>query len=224
MVSPPGVSPATVTAWLNSFHNDECHGALFIESLAVGGETGTLARRLRTAGLHGATVRAKSGYINGVSCLSGFVTTADGRRRCFSIMVNDLTAPLHPMVFNGLFCLSHPEVHTLSCGIAKPEDFDLHLETVELLDRADELLPPIEARLAQALEEANGAEWMRTWQDGLPFMSSPDSRSKRSMPSGTTSCGCEVGTLSPSWPTAPTRASTGAATSSERSLSETYRS
>jgi hypothetical protein len=80
----------------------------------------------------------------------------------------ELTAPLHPMVFNGLFCLSHPEVHTLSCGVAKPTDFDLHMETVELLDRADEILPPIVERLEAALDEANGADWMRTWQDGLP--------------------------------------------------------
>ena len=28
--------------------------------------------------------------------------------------LKELTAPLSPMVFNDLFCLSHPEIHTLS--------------------------------------------------------------------------------------------------------------
>ena len=39
----------------------------------------------------------------------------------------DLCAPLSPMVFNDLFCLSHSQVHTLSLGAARPSDFDEHL-------------------------------------------------------------------------------------------------
>jgi len=91
------VAPTQLTAWLNSFHNDERLGAIFLESLSVGGETGTLSRHrpgLHTDRLHGAIVQAKSGYINGVSCLSGYITMPPGRRRCFSIMVNDLKAPV----------------------------------------------------------------------------------------------------------------------------------
>ncbi len=80
----------------------------------------------------------------------------------------ELCKPLHPMVFNGLFCLSHPEVHTLSCGVAQPSDFDIHMETVEKLDQAEELIEPIIARLEAAMEEAVGAEWAHTWQEGLP--------------------------------------------------------
>jgi D-alanyl-D-alanine carboxypeptidase/D-alanyl-D-alanine-endopeptidase (penicillin-binding protein 4) len=87
------VAPATLTAWLNTFHNDPSLGPLFIESLAVGGESGTLRHRFESADLHGATVHGKSGYINGVSCLSGYVTMPDGRRCCFSIMINDLHVP-----------------------------------------------------------------------------------------------------------------------------------
>ncbi|MCF6287026.1 MAG: aldo/keto reductase, partial [Candidatus Hydrogenedentes bacterium] len=34
----------------------------------------------------------------------------------------ELCAPLHPMAFNDLFCLARPEVHTLSCGVSRPED------------------------------------------------------------------------------------------------------
>jgi uncharacterized protein len=80
----------------------------------------------------------------------------------------DLCAPLSPMVFNDLFCLSHPQVHTLSIGAARPEDFDEHLKTLELLDRADEILPPIIQRLEQALGDALGEDWAKTWQLGLP--------------------------------------------------------
>lgn len=79
-----------------------------------------------------------------------------------------LTEPLHPMVFNGLFCLMHPEVHTLSCGASCPEDFEQHLETVKLLDQAYELVPPIVARLEAELERTLGSEWARTWREGLP--------------------------------------------------------
>lgn len=91
------IAPTLLTAWLNSFHNDERLGAIFLDSLSVGGESGTLSRNrpgLHTSRLDGAIVQAKSGYINGVSCLSGYITVPDGRRRCFSIMVNDLKAPV----------------------------------------------------------------------------------------------------------------------------------
>ncbi|MEB3355533.1 MAG: aldo/keto reductase [Synechococcales bacterium] len=80
----------------------------------------------------------------------------------------DLCAPLSPMVFNDLFCLSHPQVHTLSLGAARPSDFDEHLKTLELLDRADEVLPPILQRLEQAAIEALGETWYKSWHVGLP--------------------------------------------------------
>jgi uncharacterized protein len=80
----------------------------------------------------------------------------------------ELCAPLNPMVFNGLFCLRRPEVHTLSCGASKPTDFDVHLETVELLERAEELLPPIIERLEGEMEKTLGRDWIDSWQQGLP--------------------------------------------------------
>ena len=79
-----------------------------------------------------------------------------------------LCAPLSPMVFNDLFCLSHPQVHTLSLGASRPSDFDEHLKVLPLLDRADELLPPILQRLEEAAIAALGEDWYRTWQVGLP--------------------------------------------------------
>ena len=80
----------------------------------------------------------------------------------------ELCAPLHPIVFNDLFCLSAPGIHTISVGAARPEDMDLHLEAVRLLPRAPKLLPPILARLEQARLDALGSAWLGSWQQGLP--------------------------------------------------------
>ncbi len=80
----------------------------------------------------------------------------------------ELCQPLHPMVFNDLFCLSHPEVHTLSLGAARPSDFDRHLEVLALLDQADEILPPILERLEEEAIAILGKTWYQTWDVGLP--------------------------------------------------------
>ncbi len=80
----------------------------------------------------------------------------------------DLCAPLSPMVFNNLFCLSHSQVHTLSVGAAKPSDFDEHLKTLELLDNAAEILPPIISRLESEAVKILGEDWLKTWEINLP--------------------------------------------------------
>ncbi len=79
-----------------------------------------------------------------------------------------LCRPLSPIVFNNLFCLSRPQVHTLSLGAARPSDFDEHLKVLPLLDRAEELLPPILDRLERAAIDALGETWYKTWHRGLP--------------------------------------------------------
>jgi D-alanyl-D-alanine carboxypeptidase/D-alanyl-D-alanine-endopeptidase (penicillin-binding protein 4) len=84
------VAAGTVTAWLNTFHDDERLGELFIESLAEAGQSGTLSKRFRDVDLHGTTVHGKSGYIRSVSCLSGYVTAPNQQRRSFSILINGL--------------------------------------------------------------------------------------------------------------------------------------
>jgi D-alanyl-D-alanine carboxypeptidase/D-alanyl-D-alanine-endopeptidase (penicillin-binding protein 4) len=65
----------------------------FLSSLPVGGEDGSLAKRL--GGAQG-RVLAKTGYIAGVSCLSGYVLNGEGKPAyAFSVLVNknvDLTA------------------------------------------------------------------------------------------------------------------------------------
>ncbi len=83
----------------------------------------------------------------------------------------ELCQPLSPIIFNNLFCLSHPQVHTLSIGAAKPSDFDEHLKTLPLLDQAAQLLPPIIDRLERAAADKLGTQWVNTWQEGLPDFS-----------------------------------------------------
>jgi len=79
-----------------------------------------------------------------------------------------LTQPLEPMVFGGLFCLAHPGVNTLSIGAARPEDFEVHLKTVALIEQADELLAPILKRLEAVQLEALGPQWRGEWWQGIP--------------------------------------------------------
>ncbi|TVQ07919.1 MAG: aldo/keto reductase [Leptolyngbya sp. DLM2.Bin27] len=83
----------------------------------------------------------------------------------------ELCDPLSPMVFNDLFCLSRPQVHTLSVGAARPTDFDEHLKTLPLLDHANWHLKPVLARLHRHAQTVLGEDWLRTWALGLP---SPD--------------------------------------------------
>ena len=80
----------------------------------------------------------------------------------------ELCRPLHPMVFNDLFCLSHPHVHTLSIGAARPTDFDLHMEALPLIDRAKELLPPIIDCLREAMKSSVAADLLDPFSAGLP--------------------------------------------------------
>jgi uncharacterized protein len=85
--------------------------------------------------------------------------------------LTELCAPLSPMVFNDLFCLSHPQVHTLSLGASRPEDFEEHLKTLDFLatDKDTEsVLAPILAKLEAAAISTLGSDWYQTWRKGLP--------------------------------------------------------
>jgi len=80
----------------------------------------------------------------------------------------ELCKPLHPIIFNDLFCLARPQVHTLSIGAARPADFDLHVESLQYLDRAAELLPPIIQRLEKVMQDTVGKELAQPFALGLP--------------------------------------------------------
>ena len=64
----------------------------FVAALPVAGKDGTLARRMRATRAEG-NVRAKTGTVNAVSCLSGYVTTAGGEPLVFSLMMNHFLGP-----------------------------------------------------------------------------------------------------------------------------------
>jgi predicted aldo/keto reductase-like oxidoreductase len=76
----------------------------------------------------------------------------------------ELCAPLTPMQFNDLYCLARHEVHTLSCGASKPQDFDEHIATLRWKGN----LAEIEATLRAEMERVLGADWCQRWWEGLP--------------------------------------------------------
>tara|TARA_Y100001968_G_scaffold310966_1_gene332434 strand:+ start:161 stop:1360 length:1200 start_codon:yes stop_codon:yes gene_type:complete len=80
----------------------------------------------------------------------------------------DLCSPLHPIVFNDLFCLKDERVHTISVGASKPEDLILHLKAVEILDKADKIFEEVKERLIHSSYVSLGEKWINTWQQGLP--------------------------------------------------------
>jgi predicted aldo/keto reductase-like oxidoreductase len=97
-------------------------------------------------------------------------TDKGGRLQTPSEKLRRLCAPLSPMVFNDLWCLAHPQIHTLSLGAQRPSDFDEHLTVLPLLaaGAVEARLAPIVARLEHAYAEALGADFARDWARGLP--------------------------------------------------------
>lgn len=67
-----------------AYKNDDIYRHL-LPSLPIAGEDGTLRKRMRGSAAQG-NVRAKTGTVEGVSTLSGYLTTATGNLLCFSIM------------------------------------------------------------------------------------------------------------------------------------------
>ncbi len=79
-----------------------------------------------------------------------------------------LCEPLHPIVFNDLFCLRNQNVHTISVGIAKEDDFNHHLEAVRLLSQGEKYVDQIINNLNQELLNCLGSNWCNNWQKNLP--------------------------------------------------------
>ncbi len=83
------VAPSLMARWLAGVARDKDIGSIFVSSLPMPGE-GTLARRFMKRP-KGVTIHAKSGFIRGVQCLSGYITSDESSRRvAFSVMVNKL--------------------------------------------------------------------------------------------------------------------------------------
>lgn len=87
--------PSHFTAVLVDLYQDKRVGPEFLASLAVAGVDGTLRRRLGSgdAGL----MRGKTGSLNGVFCLAGYIHTAGGRTLAFSFFVNGFSGSTGPV-------------------------------------------------------------------------------------------------------------------------------
>lgn len=80
---------ASATVQLYTYMSRHRFAQAFRDSLPIAGVDGTLRTRMRGTPAAG-NARAKTGTINQVSALSGYVTTAAGERLVFSILVNNL--------------------------------------------------------------------------------------------------------------------------------------
>lgn len=86
------VTASILTAWVGDLQRDPALGELFLKSLAVGGKSGTVHKRFRDIDPEVATIRCKTGYIDGVCSLSGVVDCANGECPTFSVICNGFEA------------------------------------------------------------------------------------------------------------------------------------
>lgn len=85
------ISPAYQTSLLNYIYRAK-YQETFMKSLARPGEKGTLKSRM-TRSLAEKSVLAKTGSMNNISTICGFIKTRNGEMLAFSIMLNNFTAP-----------------------------------------------------------------------------------------------------------------------------------
>jgi D-alanyl-D-alanine carboxypeptidase/D-alanyl-D-alanine-endopeptidase (penicillin-binding protein 4) len=76
---------AMATVLVHNYFSPEAK--IFIDSLSVAGQDGTLNDRFPRTSLRG-RVFGKTGTVNGVSCLSGYLNAQDGHCYAFSILMN----------------------------------------------------------------------------------------------------------------------------------------
>ncbi len=81
------VTPAAVVALYTYMAKQSKYSAVWLGSLTIGGVDGTLRNRFKGTRTIG-NVRGKTGTIDQVSALSGYVTTSAGEKAVFSIIVN----------------------------------------------------------------------------------------------------------------------------------------
>lgn len=82
--------------------------------------------------------------------------------------LTELCDSIDPMVFNAMFCLANPHVHTLSCGAAKPEDFDTHIDGLRYVDQAAEIVQPIIDQIEAEVASIIHPDWLENWQTDIP--------------------------------------------------------
>jgi D-alanyl-D-alanine carboxypeptidase/D-alanyl-D-alanine-endopeptidase (penicillin-binding protein 4) len=81
------VTPAALVTLYSYMAKQSRYSSAWLDSLTIGGVDGTLKGRFKGATTNG-NVRGKTGTIDQVSALSGYVTTSAGEKLVFSIIVN----------------------------------------------------------------------------------------------------------------------------------------
>ncbi|MFA5513010.1 MAG: D-alanyl-D-alanine carboxypeptidase/D-alanyl-D-alanine-endopeptidase [Candidatus Kapaibacterium sp.] len=92
------ISPNNLVTLLNWIYRSS-HSDVFIKSLASPGEPGTLKRRM-TRSKAEKNVTAKTGSMNNISSICGYVTTSDNEVLSFAVMMQNFTVP--PALANNL--------------------------------------------------------------------------------------------------------------------------
>lgn len=90
------LTPAEVTRVLQAMHARFEVAPEFVASLAVAGSSGTIVGRFENSPAI-ARLRAKTGTLNGVSALSGYVVTQSNRVLAFSVIMNDYSGRARTM-------------------------------------------------------------------------------------------------------------------------------
>lgn len=72
------------------------------------------------------------------------------------VVMRSLCHPFSPMVFNDLYCLGRPEVHTVSVGASQPDDYAGHVAALELIGQAGPFIAGIDERCRSAMRQATG--------------------------------------------------------------------
>ena len=94
------ISPESMVKVL-AYTKDAEYFINFYNSLAVAGVDGTLSKRFNAKPLY-KNLKAKTGYIMGVSSLSGYFKSKNGDFYAFSIIVNDYNYSIRPFIKNLL--------------------------------------------------------------------------------------------------------------------------
>jgi serine-type D-Ala-D-Ala carboxypeptidase/endopeptidase (penicillin-binding protein 4) len=86
------VTSTALVRILQRMHMDQKHAPAFLQALPVAGRDGTLSRRLTGTAAEG-KVRAKTGTVDNVRAIAGYVETADGQTLVFSMIANNFNVP-----------------------------------------------------------------------------------------------------------------------------------
>lgn len=85
------VTPKHIVNLLSYMYKSE-HFKAFYNSLPIAGRDGTLADRMKNSAAEN-NVRGKTGYLNGVTALSGYLNTVDDEPIVFTMIVNNSLVP-----------------------------------------------------------------------------------------------------------------------------------